>query len=53
VALRCRRAAAWRRLLFCKKLGGQLPTLPTRHLRPLFKKKKNIFFGKHEKTALK
>ena len=29
------RAAAGRRLLlFCQKLGGQLPTLPTRQLRP-------------------
>ena len=27
-------AAARRRLLFCQKLGGQLPTLPTRQLRP-------------------
>ena len=34
VAHLCRRAAAWRRLLFRQKLGGQLPTLPTRHLRP-------------------
>ena len=34
VACRCRRAAARRPLLFCQKLGGQLPTLPTRHLRP-------------------
>ena len=23
-----------RRLLFCQKLGGQLPNLPTRHIRP-------------------
>ena len=34
VACRCRRAAARRRLLFCQKLGGQLPTLPTRQLHP-------------------
>ena len=27
-------AAARRRLLFYQKLGGQLPTLPTRQLRP-------------------
>ena len=31
-----RHAAARRRLLFCQKLGGQLPTLPTRHLRPCY-----------------
>ena len=29
-----RAGSARRRLLFCQKLGGQLPTLPTRHLRP-------------------
>ena len=34
VAHLCHRAAARRRLLFCQKLGGQLPTLPTRHLCP-------------------
>ena len=34
LARHCRPAAARRRLLFCPKLGGQLPTLPTRHLRP-------------------
>ena len=34
MACRCRHAAAWRRLLFCQKLGGQLPTLPTRYFRP-------------------
>ena len=34
VAHLCHRAAARRRLLFCQKLGGQLPTLPTHHLRP-------------------
>ena len=34
VVHRCGHAAAWPRLLFCQKLGGQLPTLPTRHLRP-------------------
>ena len=30
----CHRAAARRHLLFCQKLGGQLPTLPTWHLHP-------------------
>ena len=34
VPRRCHHAAARRRLLFCQKLGGQLPTLPIRHLRP-------------------
>ena len=29
-----RAAAVRRRLLFCHNLGGQLPTLPTRQLRP-------------------
>ena len=29
-----RAAAARRRLLICQILGGQLPTLPTPHLRP-------------------
>jgi hypothetical protein len=28
------RNAARRLFLFCQKLGGQLPTLPIRHLRP-------------------
>ena len=27
-------AAVRRRLIFCQKLSGQLPTLPTRQLRP-------------------
>ena len=36
------RAAAGRRLLlFCQKLGGQLPTLPTRQLRPWSKVSKS------------
>ena len=30
----CHHAAARRRLLYCQKLGRQLPTLPTCHLRP-------------------
>ena len=33
-ACHCRRAAAWRHLLFCQNLGGQLHTLPTCHLHP-------------------
>ena len=37
----------WWRLLFCQKLVGQLPTLPTHHLRTCLDFKKVSFLGKH------